>query len=115
MTINKQELILQLKDFLGDVNLPDDQTIDYAMKPESLEIGLYEALGYEGLGNQLDIEYIGGRNDDWITTYYASFGKNVVLNYDNPTVFHTIEDLADWIIETNEEADKLEAKLKSNK
>lgn len=111
MTINKQELILQLKDFLGDLDLPDNQEIK-DLDPEELIPLLTDALSHEGLENNIDFAEVAESSGYFyqITYYSQAIKKTIILDTDD-YLPDTIEALADYIVELNTEADKLEKKL----
>jgi hypothetical protein len=109
--MNKQELLLQLKDFLGDVNLPDDQPIK-PVDPEDFHALITDALAHEGLENEINFGEVAEPSGYYrqVTYYSQAINKTIVLD----TLDYmpdTIEELANYIIERNNEAQELEAKL----
>jgi hypothetical protein len=109
--MNKQELLTQLKDFLGDLNKPDNQPItDH--DPEEFTSLLTDALAHEGLGNDIDFAEVSEPSGyHWQITYYSQAIQKTIILDTIDYMPETIEQLGDYIIELNNEAQVLETKL----
>lgn len=114
MIQDKTKLIQALKNSFGDINKPDDQEID-SSQFDSFGLGLFEALNDAELGNEVSFEEMEVYEDwQWHNSYYSKvIEKTIVLNCDDPSECQTIEELADFIIEANQEAYELENKLRT--